>query len=117
MRAIVCSELPVHILDPPAVPLETYHMLQPDAMLLVCALFLHCDRYDYGRYTGSCRSQALMATGFGDIRVSNSSFSRAHWWTCCASSRVRWQGIGRPRSAWMRQRAARLTGEGKRPDR
>lgn len=112
--AVICSELLEHVFDPIAVLEEAYRVLRKGGILLLCVPFLnrlHCDPFDFGRYTDLYWIQTLRRIGFSDIRIEkqglfwsilldmlrdfawycvNAKQIRARWARCLLESAIGW---------------------------
>lgn len=70
--AVVCAELLEHVYDPRRVVGEMARVLRPGGRVVITVPFLvqvHGDPDDYGRYTGSFWSRALVDQGFDDVQI------------------------------------------------
>jgi ubiquinone/menaquinone biosynthesis C-methylase UbiE len=69
---VICSELLEHVPDPKEVLLETYRVLKPGGVLLLCVPFMfhiHADPYDYGRYTDFYWKSTLTKINFSAVVI------------------------------------------------
>lgn len=69
---VICSEVLEHIKDPISVLKESYRILRPGGILLICIPFLfriHGDPMDYGRYTNYWWKDNLSEIGFSEIEI------------------------------------------------